>query len=717
MARRPRLTSPDPDEPTAESPDDKLIREAKKRFKRCADWESTWRDRFVADIKFCNADSRNMYQWPQVLQDARGYGTGDERPCLTVNKTAQHCGQIINDGRQNKTSIKIKPVGDGATYEAAQVLEGIVRHIEYISNAQAVYTNARKFQVQGGIGYCRMVTDYVDDVSFDQDIFIRPIDDPLSVYLDPDYKEADGSDAKFGFIFADIDRDEFKEKYPNAHVATSTLSTLGNDEDSWISLNKVRVAEYYYRSEIPDELIVFVDPETGEKKPVKRSELRGMSGPLLDVFNEQLKDPATKRRKIRSHEVKWVKIAGDQIIERADCIFDTVPIAFAIGTRTVIDGELDIKGHTRALIDPQNMYNYHASGQVEFVAIQPKTRVMAPMRAIADLDSFWGRSNLDNLPFLPYNDIDDDGQPIQKPELMEPPVAAPAYQVGMQNAANDMMLVSGQYQAMMGEPSNEKSGKAIMARQRQGENATYHFVDNEAMMVRRIGKMIIQAAPKIYDTPRTIKILGEDGNDSDVYLDPDAKAAFEKRVSQDRESSEQIIMNPTVGRYDVMSDPGPDFATRRQEAFNALSQIAAQNPELMAVIGDLVMLAADFPLADEAAERLKRMVPAQALGDGPNPQVVGMEKQLEAYQKLIGSLTVKVQELQSRASDRDAQKDVNIFKAITDRIDTMAKHFNIPPADALRMVHDLAKQEHAGNLDLASKVLDTSLSSDIGEAA
>jgi hypothetical protein len=710
----PVVTSPDPDyDPPKESPDDKLIREAKKRFKRCSDWESTWRDRFVADIKFCNADARNMYQWPQVLMDARGYGTGDERPCLTVNKTRQHCIQIVNDGRQNKTSVKIKPVGDGATYEAAQVLEGVVRHIEYISNAQAVYTNASRFQVQGGIGYCRLVTRYVDDDSFDQDIFIDPIDDPLTVYGDPDYKEADGSDWRFGFVFADVDKEQFKTDYPDLPPMVGVASVLGNDENAWVSIDKVRVAEYYYRTEIPDELVVFTTPD-GDKLPVKRSELKGMSGALREAFKAALDDPETKRRPIKGHEVKWVKIAGDQIIDRKDCVFDTIPIVFCIGEKTVIDGELDIKGHTRALIDPQNMYNYHASAQVEFVGVQSKTRFLASVRSIADLDAYWGRMNLDNLPVVPYNDVDDEGQPIDKPTPLPPPTAAPAYQTGMENAANDMMLVSGQYQAMMGEPSNEKSGKAIQARQRQGENATYHFIDNQAVMVRRIGKMIIQAFPKIYDTPRVIKILGEDGKDSDVFLDPDAKMAFEKRKTQDTESAEQIIVNPTIGRYDVMSDPGPDFATRRQEAFNALSQIATQSPELMAVIGDLVLLAADFPLADQAAERLKRMVPAQALGDGPNPQVVDLQKQLDAYQKLIGSLTVKVQQLQSKSTTRDAQKEVDVFKAVTDRLDILMKYSQIPAAELLHMQHDLAVQEHAANLDLTGKVLVGSLDADMG---
>jgi hypothetical protein len=93
------------------SDDEKIVREAKKRFKRAEDWESTARKRYVEDTKFANADADNMYQWPSITTQARGYGTADERPCLTINKTRQYCLQIINDSRQNKTAIKIKPTG------------------------------------------------------------------------------------------------------------------------------------------------------------------------------------------------------------------------------------------------------------------------------------------------------------------------------------------------------------------------------------------------------------------------------------------------------------------------------------------------------------------------------------------------------------------------------------------------------------------------------
>jgi hypothetical protein len=180
--------------------DEKIVKEAKKRFDRCVTWESDCRSRYKDDIKFVNGDADNGYQWPKGVMQVR---QTDNSPALTINKTRQHCLQIVNDAKQNKPGVNIRPVGREATFEAAQVFEGIVRHIEYMSGAEQVYDTATTFQVQGGIGYWRVITDYADAGTIDQDIFLRRVKDPLSVYLDPDINELDGSDARFGFVFED----------------------------------------------------------------------------------------------------------------------------------------------------------------------------------------------------------------------------------------------------------------------------------------------------------------------------------------------------------------------------------------------------------------------------------------------------------------------------------------------------------------------------------
>src|SRR6516162_5892748 len=207
----------------------------------CQDWESNARKLWLDDIKFANADSDNGYQWPNAIRRNRDV---EEKPCLTINKARQHALQIINDAKKNKPAIKLMATGNGATKESADCLSSLVRYIEYHSKASVAYDTATEFQVTGGIGYLRVATDYTDDNNFDQDIYIRRVSDPLTIFLDPAAKELDKSDMRYAFVFDDIPLDEFEQMYPEYKDYFVTAAALGNEQD-WVQHEKVRVAEYF----------------------------------------------------------------------------------------------------------------------------------------------------------------------------------------------------------------------------------------------------------------------------------------------------------------------------------------------------------------------------------------------------------------------------------------------------------------------------------------
>lgn len=681
-------------EPKDDSADEAVVREALKRFHRCEQWESVARKRWLDDEKFVNGDADNMYQWPDLVQSARSLGTDDERPCLTINKTRQHVLQIINDARQNRTHIKYRPVGNGATFEAAQILDGMARHIEYISNAQQAYATATRHQVQSGLGYFRIMTDYAGPNTFDHEIFIRRVKNPLSIYLDPDIQEADGSDARFAFVYEDVPKDEFKAQYPEHKDIGSPA--LGNQE-GWITEDHIRVAEYFRKRDKKDQLVAFKSPETGEMVQMRRSEMN--RGAWRALMADILDDPDTQIRDLMDPTIEWFKIAGETIIERKPWVGRYIPICRVPGEETVINGQLDRKGHVRALKDPQRMYNYNASAQVEFGALQNKIPYIAPAQAIENYETYWETANVANYSVLPWNHKDDDGNPIPKPERQAPPQASQAYQLAMTNAANDMMLVSGQYQADFGAPSNERSGVAIQQRQRQGATATYHYIDHLAMAIRFGGKILLDLIPKVYDTKRVQKIMAEDGSDSEVLIDPRAAQAYLEEQAKGRDEATQVIFNPNIGRYDVIADVGPDFATRRQEAFNALSQIASSNQELMRVVGDLLFKSADFQYADEIAERMKRLVPPMAMGDGPSPEVVQLQQQVQGLSRLLETMSRQIQEKQLALKDKSAQvaegaeqKIIDVYKAETERLSVFKDFLASDPEAAMAIVRQLVAE-------------------------
>jgi hypothetical protein len=671
------------------TPDEKIVREAMRRFDICATFENDCRLRFIEDIKFANADSDNLWQWDTNARNARGYGTIDERPCLTINETRQFCLNIINDAKQNKPGVKVKPVGNGATYDAAQVFEGVCRHIEYISNAQAAYDTATTFQVQGGIGWLRLATDYPDynNESFDQEIFIRRVKDPLTVYLDPDIREADGSDARYGFVFDDMSRDVYKDKYPKfKDLATKSPLDVTGD---WLREDQVRVAEYYRVTETENELVSFVNPMTQQRETKRKSEAD------KDLMDFVIDDPQTQVRNIKDRKIEWFLIAGDKIIDRSEWAGRYIPLIRVIGEETVINGQLDRKGHTRALKDPQRLANYWYSAATEHVALQSKTPYIGPMAAFENLETYWDSANTVNHAWLPYNAYDDKGQPIPPPTRQPPPIMADAYIKGLQLADQKMKQVAGQFEADLGMQGNERSGVAIQQRQRQGDNATYHYIDNLALAIRFLGKQLIDLIPKIYDTARIIKIMGEDGVEHEITVDPNAQQAYQAE-QQENQSKIQAIFNPNVGQYDVEADIGPAYATRRQEAFQAFMQLAKEDNAIMQKAGDLIIKASDLPMADKIAERMKPQ-------GGPSPeeqeQMQKIQKQIQDQGQLIAKQSTEISKYKADRNIEEQQKDIDRYKAITDRLKVLLP-METSQADRDKMLHDLYLAEHQNNLGM-----------------
>jgi hypothetical protein len=659
----------------AKEKDDDIVSEAQKRFDRCEKWEGVARSRWLDDLKFANADSDNLYQWPPAVLENRGIGTADERPHLTVNIVRELNLHVINDARQNKSSIKVIPVGDQATKDAADVMEGLVRHIEYISNAQAAYGTAIRYQVQAGFGYTRVVTDYAGEDTLDQDIFIRRVKDPLSIYLDPDCQEADGSDARFGFIFDDLPRDVFEQKYPKFKDIAGS-APLGNTADTtWNTQDHVRVAEYFRKVEASRDKKVYVkDPQTG-------AEIEALLSTVPEEIRQYVVDDPARQRDIVTYKIEWFKIVGDKIAERRDWLGKYVPIVRWPGESTVIDGVYDCRGHTRALKDAQRTYNYNLSAAVEYGALQNKIPYIGPAEAIEGYETYWDTANTANHSILPYNGLNDAGQQIAAPQRQAPPMSAPVFMQGMQIAMEDMRRASGQYQADMGAPSNETSGIAIERRQRAGENATYHYIDHQAMAMRFLGKIVIDLIPKIYETQRVVKIMAEDGSATDVTIDPKAEQAHQVRKAAIQNVAEQVIFNPNIGAFDVEVDIGPAFATRRQEQFAALTQIAGQNKEVMAVAGDLIMQAADFPMAEELAKRLRRTIPPAILGEEEDggPQAAQLQQQIEAMQNIMGSMAQKLAEKDAELNLKRDQKAIDAYRAETDRLGALKDALPLDP--------------------------------------
>ncbi len=652
---------------TESTASDKIVAEAKKRFALCQEREAENRKRYEEDLKFANADPDNGWQWDEAMRKQR---ITEKRPHLTINKVKQHNRQITNDARQNKPSIRVLPVDSGADKKTADIFNGLIRHIEANSSADTAYDTAAEFAVDAGLDMGRVTTDYAADDTFDQEIFIRRVKNPLAVWLDPDIQEADGSDARFGGFYEDIAKEDFESRYPDAEPVS-----WESDASGWVTQDTIRICEYYTKSEKADTLVAGPDGETFLLSEVQDPE----------IAKAIKADDSLQKRDVKSPIVKWYLLAGDQVLEKRDWLGKYIPIVRVVGDEIEIDGKTERKGHTRVMKDAQKMYNYWTSSAVEFVALQGKQPYVSPAEAVEGYEKYWDNLNTSNLPYLPYNHVDESGNPIPAPQRQPPPVMAQAYMSGMQLASDEMKAASGQYDAQFGQNANQQSGRALNALQRKGDNATFHFVDNVARAIRYTGKILVDLIPKVYDTQRVVRIVGEDGNEDRVQINPEqAQAVTEQQDPQTGEIKE--IYNPSVGRYDVVVTVGPSYGTKRQEAFNALTEMSSRNPQLIQMAGDLIMKAADFPMAEQIAERLERALPPglkeeAEKGKEPDPQVEQLSQQVKQLDQVIEKMS---EELEGKDIERE-KLDIDRYNAETNRLKVMGAAMTPEQVQALVM--------------------------------
>lgn len=620
------------------------------------------------DLKFYAGSPDNQWQWPADVLATRGAVQGqtiNARPCLTINKLPQHVRQVTNDQRQNRPGAKVIPVDDNADVEIAEIFNGLIRHIEYISDADVAYDTACENQVSYGEGYIRLLTEYCEPDSFDQDIKIGRIRNSFSVYMDPTIQDPTGADAKWCFITEDITKEEFTRMYPDAAPIT-TLQSLGVGDQSisnWLNEDTIRIADYYYIDYDKSTLNLYPGNQTAFKGTPEDKALEAHFG------------KATKSRESDRPRVRYCKINGYEILEEREWAGKWIPVIRIVGNEFEVDGRIYVSGLVRNSKDAQRMYNYWVSQEAEMLALAPKAPFIGYGGQFEGYEQQWKTANITNWPYLEVNPDVTDGQGavLPLPARAQPPMASSGLLQAKAGAAEDIKSTTGQYNASLGMGSNERSGKAILARQREGDVGTYHYGDNLARGVRHIARQIIDLAPKIYDTQRIARIIGEDGETKMVKINPDQPQPVNKIVDQQGIVIEKIY-NPGVGKYDVVATTGPGYATKRQEALEAMAQLLQGNPQLWAVAGDLFIKNMDWPGAQEMSQRFAKTIDPKLMSNADeDPALQAAQQQMQAMSQEMAQMhqmvqnmgqTVEVQDMKRK----DYEAQIKAYQAETQRI-------------------------------------------------
>lgn len=645
--------------------DDALIARARERARDGASyWKENW-ELAEDDLKFISGD-----QWPDQVKSEREL---EQRPCLTNNVLPTFVEQVIGDQLQNKpsikinatdatrvpdaetgedTTLKIKSLSSTKEYELAEVLQGIIKNIEYNCDAEDAYDIAFQSAVEGAFGYLRVRSDYLADDTFEQDLLIECIENQFSVTIDPSAKKPDKSDMMWCFIDDQMLKEDFREKYPDASVEPVNTDSV-DDVGSWFSEQTVRVSEYFVREPVTKTVALLSDGRSMYKDDIE------------EVVDELLEQGISivRERKVKTFKTTWRKITGRDVLEGPiELKCSTIPVIPVYGKSTTIKKKKIYRSAIRHSKDAQRMANYWDSAATESVALAPKAPFSGTPEQIEGFEDEWENANTSNLSFLPFNPQ----TPGDRGPQRQQPAIVPSAELSLSMQASDKIKSTmGMFDASVGAQGNETSGRAILARQRESDTGSFRFIDNLSKAIRRVGRLLVELIPTIYDTERVVRIKFPDDTEDFVKLN--------EQIFDDEKGEWVTISDLSIGKYDVVVTTGPAYSTQRQEAAEAMIQFAQAVPQAAQVMGDLIAQNMNFPGADTMAERLKKIVPPNVLTTEEREKLAeDMPEQQEPTPEQ--QLGMKEAEAKSKQADADiAEAEADMFKAQLETDDAKAK--------------------------------------------
>jgi len=642
---------------------DDTLKDDLAAFKLVNDAEKEQRKTMLDVLEFVKLGK----QWHQSDMDKR---QKEGRPCLVINRLPAFGKQVTNDARQNRPAIMCHPIGDKADRETAEILNGLIRNIEYTSNADVAYDTGLDFAVNCGIGYWTVNIDYACEDSFDKDLRIERVSNPFSIYGDPASTAADSSDWNTAFITDRISEKEFKKRYPGASMAN--FEADDSRDSDWYEEDMIRIAERWSREKVGVKLLKLSDGSLMMEPEYLK---------LRDIL-EVRQVSVTGDRATEMYKVTQRIITGAEILETNNWPGKYIPIIPCYGDEVNIEGKRTFQSLFHFALDPQRNYNYWRTATTELVALAPKTPFIGPAGAFDTDAEKWQTANVDSHPYIQF----DGPQMPQRQGFAGPP--AGALQEAL-NASDDLKNIMGLHDASLGAQSNETSGRAIMARQREGDVATFNFIDNQSRAIRHTGRILVDLIPKIYDVARIVRVIKEDGTNYSVPVNqpvmpkppedgqqnaPQGQPQFQPIPEELKAKLEGVskVFDLAAGKYDVTCESGPSFTSRREEASQQMMEFIRVFPQAAPFVGDLMAKNLDWPGSDEIAKRLQSMLPPQSQGEKP-PQLMQAEQAINQLKQQLGQATQALQEKQTQDQFKAQELQIKQFEAETKRMAESAK--------------------------------------------
>jgi hypothetical protein len=583
-----------------------------------------------------------------------------------------------------------------ANAKVADIITGIFKHIEVNSDADTAYDTAGEYAVRIGWGYWRVITDYVREDSFDQEIYIRPIDNPFSVYFDPNSIQPDGSDAEKVLITTLMSKDDFKIQYPGADDGGDfNQRGTGDFDPDWVQKEDIRVAEYFYVERKKTKLLLLSDGTKVYKDEAPSPEILAAAGIMVVGERETMRK-----------QIKWCKLTGLEILEERDWSGRYIPVVPVYGQQLTVEDKRKKYGLVRNAKDAQRMYNYWQTSLTESIALAPKAKWLLAEGQDEGHENEWAQANIKSMPVLRYKQTDINGKEAPAPQRLQPEPPPAGVIAAAMSIDKDLQSVVGIFDPSQ-LPQGNMSGKAIRGQQMQQDMTNFHYYDNLVRSMKHTGRIILDLIPKIYDRERVLRIIGYDGKPEMVTLN---------QRTQDEMGVEKVLNDVTVGEYDVYMDTGPGYQSKRQEAVEAMMPMISTNQELFNLAGDLVFRNMDFPGAEVIADRLAANNPLAQIDEKSEipPQIqmqlMQAQKQIADMQQMIAAMEL---EKQYRSDVEMLRQDGETKRKLMDVTSRAYNTDTINEAKVNQQIMNSQANQNKAELDAVTKMLLKRM--DIGE--
>ena len=596
-----------------------ILDEAHERFRICSQHDQAWRKRATEELNFVD----KLDHWSADQKEER-----KGRPCLVFDRIGPSIDQVVNDARQNPPEPRITPVGSGADKHTAEILQGLIRNIDNDSSADIAYMTGYEHAVKIGRGWWRVLFVFEDDNGDDesalwlQKLLVKRIANPFCVYPDPAAEEFDYSDMRYCFVTEDLDISVFEELYPENYAGTGEFQGLSDTQrDDWFPKGAVRVAEYWRVLTHRQKMALLGN---------------GRSMPLEDVPEGA---NIISTRWVEKRAVECHKITGAQVLETTVWPGKWIPLIACLGREVIEDGKRSLRGMVRPAMDANLSYDYMRSKQVEAIGLAPLSPWVAYENTIEGHETKWAEANRKAHNVLYVKAVAGPNNELLPPPsrlIQEPPIEA--ITIAVQHADNDIKSTLSTYDASLGNAGPESSGKAILARQREGDNAHFHYHDNLARSMRHTARIILDLVPHVYSEERIISMFDPDGS---------ARQVWANKPFEDKDGTQRHYKLAEATRYDVVPGSGPSYATRRKEGQSALMELMRVAPQQMTRALDLVIKAIDAPFMEDIADRV-RPQDIQQQKDGevsPAQQLQQAQGLIQQQVQMIQALSGEMQQL------------------------------------------------------------------------